>query len=288
MAIAEAERIVEEAFRRHENNDDEPEPNSSATPDPNHNPRPPRVPTPDDEDGCPTNHPPGSDLPFDRAQEFEDIMCNIRKHTALSGPQPYTWWQSLRGRVNPIMGNWIGIGEGGLFIGREPLTVTNAGTGDRVMGPLGSLFLARPGYLGRNRADIMTVAVHELRHAGQYFSMFANQTVRGQRLSCANISGRIAEVDAWQKSNNWLVNSVQAGLIRTTDFSPMYFGDQNMASATYDNGNLWTENYLWDSQLILDYRDLYGASLFDAPPYFNCPATHVSYGCIDPQVMRHA
>jgi hypothetical protein len=60
--------------------------------------------------------------------------------------------------------------------------------------------MSRPGFQGLTRADVMALMVHELRHAGQFYSLFRNERIKGQRLTCSNISGRIGEVDELEQA----------------------------------------------------------------------------------------
>ena len=216
---------------------------------------------------------------------MEDVICNIRRYTAPIGPQPGNWWISLQGRVIPVFGNaWIGTQAA--FVGRTQ----DAGkiyreltTGRRVPLTIGTVFIPRPGNYApfpmRTRADVMAFVVHELRHAGQFYSLFRQEYVRGQRLSCPNISGRIAEVDAWLNTNHWMVNS---GLSRI---------DFNDAVNFWNNGRTWSVDDLWDAAEVTQYRQFYDNS-FDAPPAYTCPgsavsATDTGTACIDPIVLMH-
>ncbi len=271
LMLAEAERIVEDAFRRHESPDNEPEQQPERTPVPI------PLPTPDNED-CPTNHPPGSMEPFDTSREMEDVMCNIKKRTAFAvGPQPFDWWLMVQGGVNPIFGNaWMGIQAA--FVGRNPTTFsevrtnpTDLGRPRQVRASLGSLLIPRPGFQNRTRADIMAFVVHELRHAGQYYNLFESERIRGQRLVCPSITGRIAEVDAWMNTNHWVVRGTQAGLLALPDF--------NDAKDYYNGGILWTEDSLWNHPSITQYRSpyRYGAA-FDIPPLYTCPGSQNNVG----------
>ena len=128
----------------------------------------------------------------------------------------------------------------------------------------------------------MSLLVHEMRHAGQFYSTFANESVRGQRLSCSNISGRIAEVDAWKNENNWIINSMngsQQNRLVTDDF--------DFNTEPLNSGIPWTVDDLWDHPHVTQYRRRYG-DRFDGPPVFSCPsATSSAMSCIDPIVLQH-
>ena len=243
---------------------DDPAPEGEPTYDPNLDPRVP-FPAPNpDQSLCPTNHPPGSSESFARGSaeiEMEDIMCNILKHTAQEEPNPYRWWHNHRDRIYPQFADaWAGTQAA--FLGRRPRSFRNVTTRRLTQGQIGAMFIPRPGtyssFRRRTRADIMAFVVHELRHAGQFYGEFENETVRGQFLSCANISARIAEVDAWRATNHWILKSS----LSMDDFSD--------AINFLNGGRMWTEDELWDHHNVTQYRQIY-QNTFDAPPYYTCP-----------------
>jgi RHS repeat-associated protein len=288
-AIAEAERIVEEAFSQQQHPLDDPENEE----EPIRPPEPPRYQDPEDRN-CPTNDPPGSTARFDGRREMEDIICNIRRYTSLVGPQPATWWDMMSSRVTPIFGDYWSGGDAA-FVGRGSAEFRDVTTGRFRRGTVGSIFIPRPGqyqhYSGqaslarRTRADIMAFVVHELRYAGQFYSLFGQETIRGQRLNCANITGRIAEVDALLQTNHWMLTSITSGLLSRSDFQASRF--------QLNGGNYWTEDSAWEEiGSNASYRRMYG-NRFDAPPIYECPNAIISaniYGksnCLDPLVLNH-
>ena len=238
------------------------------------------------ESSCLTNDPPGSPKLFDETRGLYDIICNIRKYTSPQGPQPADWWSSLQSRVTPIFGNaWVSIDAA--FVVKNSATFTEFGTRRRVPGVRGSMFVPRPGYLGRTRADVMAAVVHELRHAGQLYSSFSQEMIDGKQLYCENITGHMAEVDAWLNSNHWVVYSIQSQLMSLGDFNQ---NPRSNSIAYYNGGTLWTEGTLWNQPQILQYRDTYDKS-FETAPCFNCPQSATAMlisgaGCLNSLVSQ--
>jgi RHS repeat-associated protein len=237
---------------------------------------------------CPTNDPPGSTRPFDIDREIEDIICNIRRYTASSGPQPADWWTGFGGRVSPVFVNAL-VGQQAMFVGKrssKAREVLDDGTTRRSIFLSRMMVIPRPGQYGsgepQTRADIMTFVVHELRHAGQYFSFFSEEIVGGHPLECQNITCRVAEVDAWLKTNHWMVHSVQASRLNTSDF--------NASINFFNSGNLWTEADLWDHEIMRVYRRILGEG-FDLSAY-ECPGNTAHQSnqnsfCLNALVARH-
>ena len=244
---------------------------------------------------CATNYPPGSYDSRHGFQDMNDIMCNVNRYSSLVGPQPANWWfnQGLNSSrlVMPQIAttNWANI-NGGAYYGR----ISNPNRRDRfrdagsrvgrvVEARLGYLFINQPGIHPQGtttRADIMTMAVHELRHAGQHADLFTNETILGQPVSCSTLTPRQAEIDAHYTTNVWQSLAVQVGLLNVGDFR------LPEARITLNGGVTWTE---MDAANEVNSNQSYTSRQgFDVAPAFDCQRAVISNtGCIEPLVLLH-
>jgi len=239
--------------------------------------RPPVAPTNSgNNNSCPTNAAPGTGVRFDQSSplnEMNDIMCNIKKYTSSNGPNPDSWWQMLKGNVNLVFIDGISGGGGGFVHNDTKINVSSSKQAIDVKA--NTLAIPRPGFNYESRLTVMSLVVHELRHAGQYHSVFKNENIRGINLACNNISGRVAEVDALLNENHWVVHAVRDGLLNSFDIQGLLRTEQG--EVVVNNGQLWDVDGLWNHPEITKYQRFY-PNRFDTPPCFSCP-NFPSIGC---------
>lgn len=110
----------------------------------------------------------------------------------------------------------------------------------------------------RTRADVMSVVVHELRHAGQAFNFFATESIKGVSLSCSTVTGHVSEVDALLAENHWLVSAIGITSEDTVE-----------AKTSFNSGRMWTADDIWDHDQIRIYKYVYQKK-YDDEPVLRC------------------
>lgn len=231
-------------------------------------------PTATPQKSCATNDDPGT---YGQFADENDLLCNLERATGVAGPQPITWWQTnLSRRVSITLANQLPaidrpFDAWGVFA--PPGSAVATDEARYLIGGGGAIFVTKPNVAeNRTRAAVMATLVEELRHAGQYYSLFSNEGVP----ECPQLTGQMMERDANIAQSLWAFNSWDH--VTNINILPRKFG---VGATIYFKNGLPRDTIDKVDEILNAYPARYGDLWTNPRGLERCPQGRPTAGLID-------